>query len=327
MPPRGQALVIDLGLHAAVLTLLDVDGTVRQKAVARIAGSGWLALMDLARRTLAQRFLRQTSFDVTAERRTEQEFYDQTRSALETFTSQAEAWLRITSVARERVVSMPRDNVAADLRPLAETLAQGAVEFLQRHGRTLANVSVYVTARARQLCGLPTALRARGALGVVVLSPGAAARGAAALACERQPVGELSEVPIELTVPLPGQTADLGMALRTAFNIHRHDGHRQASPTHVVLDGIAHSLRAGGMRIPAGMNGQAGDVAVALTPTGVGPCEIVVNGTGGQWQLSLEVSGRSFTLPGGDTPLAAGDVLEVRGVPGVARLMFVRVLG
>lgn len=325
-PSRGLALVVDLNLHAALLTLVEVDGTMTRRSFARIPSAGWFALTDLARRMLAERFLRQTSFDVAADRRTEQEFYDETLTALGTFTSQPEAWLRITSAARERAVSVPRDGLVADLRPLAETVAQAASEMVQRNGRSMGGVQTFLTARARHICGLGTALRARGALSVTVLSAGAAARGAAVLACQRPAVSDVAEVPVESAVTL-GAVNDPAVALHAAFNFHRHDGRREASPTHVVYDGIAHALRSSGLRIAAGMNGQATDAAVPVAPKGVGPCEIIVEPKDGHWQVSALIQGERVALPGGETPLAAGDALELHGSPGTARLLFVRVAG
>ena len=326
-PSRGTALLIDLNQQAAVLTLVDIDGAATRRAFARIPGAGWQALVEQARRALSDRFLRQTSFDVSAERRTEQEFHDETLEALVTFTSHSEAWLRITSSARERAIQVPRDAVAADLRGFAESLSQSAVELLQRQGLSPTGVQMYLTARARHVCGLGTALRARGALNVRVLSPGAAARGAAALAAQRPAVSDLAEVPVESSLVLPAAEADARVALRAAFNFHRHSGGREAGPTHVVLDGIAHGLRAGGLRIAAGMNGQAADMSVPVAPVGIGPCEIVIEPRGGTWAVSAVLGNERVTLPGAETPLAAGDVLEVHGAPGAARLLFVRVSG
>lgn len=324
-PSRGTALVIDLNQHAALLTLADVDGAVTRRNFARIPGAGWQALVEQARRTLADRFLRQTSFDVSADRNTEQEFHDETLDALDTFTTQSEAWLRITSSAKERAIQIPRDAVAAELRGLADSVAMAAAELLARNGHRPASVQVYLTSRARHLCGLGTALRARGALSVTVLSAGAAARGAAVIACQRPAVKDIADVPIETALLLPSANADTRVALRSAFSFHRHAGGRETGPTHVVYDGIAHALRATGMRIAAGMNGQASDAAVPVAPVGVGPCEIVIEAHNGHWRVSALLGREPVSLPDGDTPLAAGDVLEVHGAPGVARLLFVRV--
>jgi hypothetical protein len=221
---------------------------------------------------------------------------------------------------------VPRDGLAADLRPFAENLAQAVTEMLQRNGRAPSNVQMYLTARARHVCGLGTALRARGALSVTVLSAGAAARGAAALACQRPPVKDVADVPIETAVVLPGASDDEAVAVRTAFSFHRHDGRREMGPTHVVFDGVAHALRAGGLRVAAGVNGQTADASVPVAPAGIGPCEIVIDSKDGRWQVSALVRGNRLVLPGGETPLAAGDVLEVHGAPGTARLLFVRVV-
>jgi hypothetical protein len=327
-PARGHALVVDLGLHAAQLSLIDVGAVLTRCASARVPGAGWLAVVETARRALSARFLRQTSFDVSADRRTEQEFHDETRAALETLVAQPEAWLRITSTSRERAISVPRDAVATDLKALAETIAQAAADLVSSAGRDLPGAQILLTARARQLAGLASALRSRGGISVEELGPGAAARGAAVLACTRSSPADLGDVPLEHSLPLPQDARDPAVAARAAFALHRGAARRDQSPTHVVIEGIARPLRGGGLRIGIRGEGRTVDCALSIVPSGVGPCEIVVQPGPAGWTVAVSLSGgMSFSPPGAETPMAAGDSLEVHGAPGMARLLFIRVEG
>ncbi|MGH8019329.1 MAG: hypothetical protein ACREIA_13760, partial [Opitutaceae bacterium] len=162
-PSRGSVLVVDLGLQASTLTVVEVGDTISRHATSRIVGAGWLALVDAARRALSDRFLRQTSFDVGADRHTEQAFHLETLAALDAFTTQPEAWLRVISGSRERSISVPRDGFVADLRSFSDAIAEGAKEKLARLGMSLPGVQVYLTSRARHVCGLAKALRGTGA--------------------------------------------------------------------------------------------------------------------------------------------------------------------
>ncbi len=321
-PARGSVLIVDLGLHAATLSVVDFGVTVSRQDCSRLPGAGWLALADLARRTLADRFLRQTSFDVSADRRIEQEFYRQSIDALTTFASRPEAWLRVASGSRERSISVPRDGFAGDLRPLSETIAQGAREMLARMGLGLSGVQVHLTSRARQVCGLATALRSRGAIAVSVLSAGAAARGAAVIACERKRPASLEDVPVETAITV-ATGEDPIAALRAAFVVKRHGGPRDGAPSHVVIDGAAHPVRANGLRIGVGTS-DAGDLGVPVNPVGVGPCQLLIHPGDGGVRASAIVGGEQLSLPGGDAALAPGDSVEIHGTNGVARLLFVR---
>jgi hypothetical protein len=325
-PSRGTVLVIDLGLQAATLTLVDLGATISRQATSRIAGAGWLAMVDAARRALADRFLRQTSFDVSADRHTEQAFHLETLSALRAFTTQPESWLRLVSGARERSISVPRDGFIADMRSFSDAIAQGAKEMLLRLGTNLADVQVYLTARARHVCGLGKALRSNGAIDVGILTAGAAARGAAVLACQRKPPASLEDVPVEIAITPPEFTHDPLTALRTAFAFSRQAGAREAGPTHVVFDGNAYPLRPNGLRVAVG--GASGDCDVALEtiPAGVGPCELVVESSDGVWNVAAIIGGRRASLPGGEPAVAPGDVLEVHGSPGTTRLLFIRLV-
>lgn len=322
-PPRGGALVVDLGIHSANLTLVDIDETGTKRSFTRIAGSGWKAMTDLARKSFADRFLRQTSFDVSINRNTEQEFYGQTLQALRAFMSKSEAWLRVVSGSRERAVTIPRDAALVDLKPMAEIIAKAAQEFLTRQGRQLAGMQVFLSPRARQLCGLAKAMRAFGALSVTLQTNGAAARGAAFIACDRRTPADPSEVPIEDSIAFPAEDSETGGTLRSAFSIYRHPGNRDRNPTHVVIDGVVHGLRSPATVIGAGGNGKRPDLKIDAPPAGLGACEILISSVDGRWQASARMNGRVHVLPGAEAPLAPGDILEIHGAPGLARLMFV----
>lgn len=324
-PARGGSLIVDLGMHSAILTLVDVDETGTKRSFTRIAGAGWRAMTDLARKSLAERFLRKTSFDVSISRNTEQEFYGQTLQALQSFTSKSEAWLRIVSGSRERAVTISRDAMVADLSPLGDTIAKGAKEFLGQQGRQLTGIQIFLSSRARQLCGLAKAMRSRGALSVTLQAKGAAARGAACIACERTVPDDLAAVPIEDSVAFSVADAEAGGNLRAAFSIFRHPSDRTQNPTHVVIDGVAHGLRPPETVIAAGGNGRHSDFSVAVSPAGVGACDILIESVDGRWQASARLDGKRHGLPGAEAPLAPGDVLEIHGAPGLARLMFVEV--
>jgi len=325
-PSRGTVLVVDLCLQAATLSVVDLGANISRQASSRIAGAGWMAVVEAARRTLADRFLRQTSFDVAADRNMEQAFHLETLAALHTFTTQPEAWLRVVSGARERAISVPRDGFVADLRAYSEAIAQGAKETLSRMGLSLSGVQVYLTARARHVCGLAKALRANGAIAVSVLTAGAAARGASVLACHRQRPESIEDVTVESSITPPDQTHDPMASLQAVFAFKRHVGKRDSRPTHIVVDGLAHPLRPGGVRIAAGGSKGDRDLVVESTPPGLGPCEIVLEDVEGHWSAAATISGQRVPLPGGDVALAAGDVLEVHGSPATARVQFVRLV-
>ncbi len=326
-PSRGPALVVDLCLQAATLTVVDFGSTITRQATSRIVGAGWLAMVDAARRALSDRFLRQTSFDVGADRHTEQAFHLETLAALQAFTTQPEAWLRVVSGKRERSISVPRDGFVADLRLFSEAIAEGAKEKLARLGLSLPGVQVYLTARARHVCGLARSLRGHGAGAVGILTAGAAARGAAVLAGQRQRPASIEDVPVESALTPPARARDSLAALQAAFLFKRQPGARDSGPTHVVVEGNAHALRPSGLRVAAGGAQGDRDLALATTPAGVGACELVVEGADGDWNVAAVVSGQRVPLPGGDRTVAAGDVLEIHGSPGMSRLLFVRLVG
>ncbi|MGH8019643.1 MAG: hypothetical protein ACREIA_15445, partial [Opitutaceae bacterium] len=169
-------------------------------------------------------------------------------------------------------------------------------------------------------------LRGAGAANIGVLGAGAAARGAAVLACHRQRPESIEDVPVESSIVPPEQARDPLAALQAAFLFKRQPGARGAAPTHVVLEGNAHVLKPPGLRVAAGGTQGDRDLALALAPAGVGACELVLEGSNGDWNVAAVVSGRRVSLPGGETAVAAGDILEVHGNPGIARLLFVRLV-
>lgn len=326
-PSRGTVLHVDLGLRAAGLTVLDVGERATRRAFTRVPGAGWLALAESARKALADRFLRQTSFDVSADRRTEQAFYLEALEAIETFASQQEATLGLVTGTRERSISVPRDGLVADLRPLADLIAKAAQEMLLRMGLGLQSVHVLFTHRARRLCGLGKAFRRHGAVALDTLPPGAAARGAAVLAMDFKPPEEIADVPELHACELPTANEDMAGALRSAFAFVRTERRREGRPTHVVCDGVCYPLNAAGVRVATGGAVQRGDFAVDVSPAAIGACDVVIEPGESGWRAVAVVGSERHEIPGGDVALAPGDMLEIHGLPGFARLLFVRMAG
>ncbi len=108
-PGRYQHL--DLQLHQAVLTRIDVQEQVERHSVDVIEGSGILALYDAAAEFISDTFIQQSRFDPLHRAETEQALYDQLSRALATLQSQAEVMLDIAASGSRHQVRLTRDGM------------------------------------------------------------------------------------------------------------------------------------------------------------------------------------------------------------------------
>lgn len=161
----GRYLHLDLQLHQAVLTRIDVETEVVRHSVDVVEGCGLLAFHDAAAELVADAFIHQSRFDPLHRAETEQALYDQLPRCLALLVEQPEAMLEIATGRTRQQVRVTRD-------AMVERLRRAAADIVQRlePGRT-----VLLGDRAGNLPGLAAACNATGALAEDVVRRGCAA--------------------------------------------------------------------------------------------------------------------------------------------------------
>lgn len=278
-------LVIDIHLRGAELTLLrsDAGGRLVRHDFAKVSHTGFNDLLRHLTGTMANRFLRHTTFDIQEDGRIAQAFYRQTKEFL--LTGVMGYHYQINTGTRTYELIATRDQLEADLVAFNQSVLQGAQAILQKSAGRAPRCTVALTARAGLLAGLPMALHTAGITRVLHLPPGAAACGAARLGATRDVPAGIDDVPVETTAPaelLPQQSAE---RLVVRF-IKAKRPSLARRPTHALCEGLGHVLD--GQKVftigPA-----------ALSPDLTLPEEFDAIGPGGQ--LLLEQADGLWWLP------------------------------
>ncbi len=315
--PARPVLVLDLHLHTAELSLVVSAEKLERRAFLHFPQSGLLELLKHLTATMANRFLRQTSFDVMEDGRLEQEFYNQTKAFLTSDDPDFRYTLNTTKRGYEMAVK--REQLVSDSQAFAENLVQMLLKFTQNHGLSPGLCAVALTERSIWLRQLESRLRAVGFVRFIRLPHGAAAAGAAMIAARLKVPSDLSEVPV-----LKSHASELSRNRMTQrWEVHLHRGRRSGQPaprpTHALLDGLGRAL-AGRSRFSIGVQGLAADLPLPDDFNHATDCSLALQHEGQGWW---------FTDPspteGGVSPrieIESGDRLQFRCGEHTAEILF-----
>lgn len=234
-------LVIDIHMRGAELTLLrtGADGGLTRQDFAKVSHTGFNDLMRHLTGTMANRFLRHTTFDIQEDGRLAQAFYRQTKEFL--LTGVMGYHYQINTGSRTYELIATRDQLEADLAAFNQSMVQGAQAILQKIAGRAPRCTVALTARTSLLAGLPAALHAAGLSRVLHLPAGAAAGGAVRLGARAEALPSIHDVPVITTAPgdlLPQQSADR-LVVRLVKARRPSPARR---PSHVLCEGLGHLL-------------------------------------------------------------------------------------
>jgi len=315
----SRQLYVDIHLHSAAMSLLSTesDGRVRRGDHLRMPRLGYIPLMQTLMRSMGNRFLRATSFDVTAQRELEQMFYQQTRAHLLDNTQRGDIRYSIGAGTRVHQAAFPRETMLRDLRPLEEGLAEAAEKFVRKGQGDPASVTVVLSSRTCLLPSISELLAAHGFTRVLRLSEGAAARGAARFATESSLYEDIAEVPVLDSVSAPALTTDAATtAPRVDLQVdHVPGGQANAGllPSHVVVEGFAYSLHA----LPEELHGAGNGAAPSFAALSrLGELTVKIGRRDGEWVF--EAPGSSL----GAVVVAPGDRVKLRAQGEEVEMLF-----
>lgn len=303
IPSARSALYLDIHLHSAAISLLqaETNGIWRRQRHLRVPRYGYVPLLQGLTRAMANRFLRATAFDVTSQRRLEQAFYEQTRALL--FASGGATDCRYSLEADGRVyqAAFPHNTLRRDLQPFTDGWVASINKFLREAGVDPSEITAMLSARTRILPGFAEALESCGIRRVHQLETGAGARGAACIASQRDPCGDLAEVPV---VGRTHRRAESGDPNGLHLEHIAAPGERPSlEPSHLVIDGLAYPLAALPSEIATQSNGHPAPIP-ALSP--LGPVTLRLERRSDGWFLVPE------SAPRAPVRLAPGDRLRLR---------------
>ncbi len=301
----GRVLYLDLHLHSAAMSLLVSNdrGQLQRQRHLRLPRLGYMPLIQGLMRSMGNRFLRATAFDITAQRELDQAFYEQTREHLLASDRGSDVRYSIETSMRVHQAAFPREVLLRDLAPLEQGWADAVLKFLRDAGFEPKDVVVTTSSRVRLLPGMVDALTARGFKRVVRLREGAAARGAARFAALHEVCDDITEVPIVSEVEVPTLSAAAGAGSLEIAHLAAPNPLPGLVPSHLVVDGAAYSLHA----LPPVLQATDGNGETVIPSlTRLGGVEVRLQREAGEWRIEVPRAGA------GAIALSAGDRVRLR---------------
>lgn len=306
-PAPDSVLQFELGLHRAVLTVLDRAGDLRRTRYDLLPQHGWLALQQAWLDLIAATFVRKTRYDPLHEATTEQRLCDGLPGWLEQLRDASTVTITIEATGGRHTI----DLAAAEFAAAAGRIYDEYARVLQRARSAGGPLHVRLSHRYASLPGLAARLGEIRDCELARLPRGAAALGALAYEAELRQGGNGGVALVQhLPVPVrPGAVGTPAAASRVPAD---------ARPTHVVFQGRAYPIDARPLLL-----GSAVDAGRRTVPIPPGPgisrahCTLVRE-DGAAW---LEDHSTYGTLVNGErtrgrVELRAGDRLRL-GSPGV----------
>lgn len=313
---EGERLFhLDMLLHATHITVFNKRYGLDRVYFSRQSQSGFHAMQERFSNALANRFLKQTSFDITEDRKIEQAFHAQTREMLFHLGKVNEASLEVSTKEKSRQMTVTRDLAAIDLAPYVKALTQVLLRAVNDFGDGESPVQVVLSERAAAIQGLKESIIAQG-VGVVKQLPlESSAFGAANLGKSWEVPESIEDLRVEtgINLDMPQNEGDAGAIPSVPVGAIRvvKQG-KSLNPTHIVCDGLAYELGTGDFVIGFG-DSEEFDLVVErdLTPTPAELCRLKFSEE--RWVLAESKS--TIIESASRTSLRAGDCFEV-ALPG-----------
>lgn len=300
-------LQLELGLHRAVVTVLDCAAGLRRTRFEMLPQHGWLALQQAWLDAIAAAFVLKTRFDPLHQAATEQLLCDRLPAWLATAASGSTASIELESGAKNYSVAMS----GGDFEGAAAHSYDEYARVLQRARPTAGPLHLRLSSRFAAFPGLEGRLAGIRDCEIVRLPRGAAALGALAWESHiRRDSGALTLVQ-HLPVALRGGAAAGGASPSSSVPM-------DARPTHLVFASRAYGLHSRPLTLGSGVAGDRRAVALEAGP-GISRSHCSISLVDGSAWLEDHSTYGTFLngeRVGGRVELRAGDRLRF-GSPGV----------
>ncbi len=315
--PTLPVVVVDVHLEGADFTILTVEERLERKHFLHLPNSGYAQLLKHLTATMGNRFLRHTAFDILEDGRVEQIFFRQTKDFL--VSGAPEHRYQITTATRNYELLAKHEQLATDANSFVTTLVHGVQSFVEQATLAPGLCTIALSARSVGVPGLEAKLRAVGFSRQIRLPAGAAAAGAARIGANRLSVaGDLSEVPVEIAMPLSDTRRVAARAWELRFQKARRSEPLPA-PTHAIIEGLGHPLGMGA-RFTIGATNARPNLALPETFCGDDCLIPLVRDAGRLWFVD-PTAGRSGEVTP-RVPVETGDRLSLKAGAASAEVLF-----
>jgi hypothetical protein len=316
--PARPVLVLDLHLHTAELSLVVAGNRLERRGFLQIPQSGLSEILKHLTATMANRFLRQTAFDVMADGRIEQLFFAQTRTFLT--EGAPEFRYQLNTARRGYEMLVKREHLVADCQAFTRAVVQALQRFGEQHALAPAMCVIALSERTAWLPQLESRLRAAGFVRFLRLPAAAAAAGAATIGSSHFTVPvDLADVPAVTSLPIEYSRNRIAAHWEVSLQKGRVSAALPGAPTHVLLDGLGLPLGSCS-RFVIGAQGLAADLPLPETFNTATDCSVTLVREGDCWWFSDPTHTESGSPA--RVQIEAGDRLTFRCVGNAADVLF-----
>ncbi len=256
--PDGERIFhVDLLAQATHISVFHKRSGLDRVYFSRLPQHGYNRILERFTSSMANRFLVETSFDITEDRNIERAFHAQAREMLSNLGKTGEASLEVSTREKSRQLTISRDLAAMELATQVKALTQLILRAVNDFANGDDEIQIALSDRVANIQGLKGALVAQGVGMVKELQPESAAFGAANYGKDWEVVSQLDEVRVEVGISASeiSQENQRDSGARLATVRVAREG-RSLSPTHIVCDGLAYELIGGAFSIGAGESGK-----------------------------------------------------------------------
>jgi hypothetical protein len=311
--PGRQLVYVDAGLHRVSVTTIGQTGEATLSDTQALESTGLAALMDAFARRVAEKFVLTTRFDPLHEAASEQLLYDRLAQWLDALASAATVVAQLPFGDDEFAVEIEREQVLG----AAAGFYRAVVQLIAQSRDSGSRIVVQLSHRLASLPGFAAELARLDDAEIVPLE-----RGHAALAALRRAAAiERSGTAVKLLRHLPWheEPADASPLVERSTVAELVPATRHAPvPTHIVYQGIAHSVTDGELVIGRARIDDQRTIVLGREHSGVSRshCSIYIR-DGELWLKDLSRYGTFVNekrVPG-ETTLRPADVIRI-GSPG-----------
>jgi hypothetical protein len=237
LAPEHNAIVMELGLHHAAATAVDVDtGQARRRRAVLFERAGLIELHQLWLDLVSTTMVKRTRFDPLHNAATEQQLFDALPALAKDMEATGEATASVTKGTERFDVTLTRDQFAQ----AAEPIFRGIIGLLHQLRPAGAPMTIIVPQPVLDLSGFRETLEPFVGCELITVPDGFAATAISLLDLPTNTLDDDSTVRLLRRLPLRSQpTEEPGSVSRERLGKRRSTG---ATPSHVLFDGRAYAL-------------------------------------------------------------------------------------
>lgn len=300
---------VDLLAHATHITVFHKRLGLERVYFARLPQHGFSKMLERFTASMSNRFLVETSFDITEDRQIERAFHAQTREILFNLGSLNEANIEVSTREKSRQIVISKEMAIFEFAPQVKLLTQVILRAVNDFADGGENIQFALSNRAGAIQGLKESIVSLGVGLVKELPPESAAFGAANYGKDWEVSKDIEDTRVEVGISMAALPENQGSEANPPLASIRivREGH-SLNPTHIVCDGLAYRLERATFSVGVGESDRF-DLVADRDAAGSPIALFRLNSTDERWDIEA-LEGANLNTDS-DASLKAGDAIEI----------------